>query len=126
MHKPFSTLGRLRRKFSWQARDKRRSQPQRVDELALCGTGVYADTGESDRKLDCAEGFVFDLAHRRAIKRVREVGFEAREIEVVGTASDLLVDREPDPRRRPSKLGVRDEIGDRGHVVGSPRLVVGS
>ena len=50
-------------------------------------------------ELDRRPGLVLDLADDRAVERVREVGAERLEVEVVDAAPDLLVDGERDPRR---------------------------
>ena len=42
-----------------------------------------------------------ELAEIRAVERVGDVGAERVEVEVLGAATDLLVDREGDANRRP-------------------------
>ncbi len=58
------------------------------------------------------------------VERVGEVGAEAGEVEAVRAASDLLVDGEADARPRPRFLRVGAQVGDGGHDLGDPRLVV--
>ena len=122
-----AALGRLgRERVRGQARDEPRGRLDRVDELPFRGAGVDADAVEGHLQLDCRPGLVLDLADDRAVERVGEVGAEVREVEVVGAAPDLLVDRERDPRACAGNLGMCDELGDRGHDLGDAGLVVGA
>ena len=45
---------------------------------------------------------------------------------MVGAVADLLVGREADADGRMRDLGVRLQVGDRGHDLGHARLVVGA
>ena len=109
-----------------QARDEPRRRLDRVDELALGGAGMDADAVERHLQLDRRPRLVLDLADDRAVERVREVGPEGLEVEVVDAAPDLLVDGEPDARARARHLGMRDEPGDRRHDLRDSGLVVGA
>ncbi len=54
------------------------------------------------------------------------IGAEAVDVEVLGAATHLLVDRERDADRHARPLRMTSEIRDRGHDLGDPRLVVGA
>src|SRR6186997_1939901 len=65
-----------------------------------------------------------ELAETRAVERVRDVRPEGVEVEVLGTAADLLVDGERHTERGPRALRMAHEIGDGGHDLRDPGLVV--
>ena len=88
--------------------------------------GMDAVALDPDPDLRRGERLVVDAADLRAVERVREVGAELLDVEVVDAAADLLVDGEADPDRRMLDLGMRREIGDRAHDLRDARLVVGA
>ena len=86
---------------------------------------MHADAGDREDELVGGERLRLDLSQPGPVERVREVGAECREVEVIGAAPDLLVDRERDTRRRPRRiLGEKpprgsDDDRDPGLVVGA-------
>ena len=72
------------------------------------------------------ERLVVQLARGRAVERVRRLGPEALDVEVVGARAELLVGVEADAQRPVRKLGMRDQVRDRRHDLGDARLVVGA
>ena len=70
------------------------------------------------------ERLVLDLAGGGAVDRVRGDCAERVDREVDDAASDLLVGVERDLHRAVLQLGMRDEVGDGGHDLRDPRLVV--
>ena len=84
-----------------------------------------ADALDREDELVRGERLRLDLPETRPVERVGEVGAERVEVEVVGAAADLLVDRERDARGRPrcvvlqQPMGGRDDDRDSGLVVGA-------
>ena len=66
-----------------------------------------------------------ELADTRAVERVGGLGAERLDVEVVGAAAHLLVDRERDAHRR-ARLGRAAEVRDGRHDLRHAGLVVGS
>ncbi len=64
-----------------------------------------------------------ELAEPRAVEGVCDVRADDIEIEEVRAGAHLLVDGEDDAHRR-SGSGVVHEVGNRGHDLGNPGLVV--
>jgi hypothetical protein len=84
------------------------------------------DAVDGDDRLGRGEGLVLQLAHGRAVERVRAAGAEALDVEARSALADLLVGREADAQRRARQLGVRGQVGDRGHDLRDAGLVVGA
>ncbi len=101
-------------------------QPRGVDELALRPAGVDVDALEDDGHLGARERLVLDLAGLGAVERVGAGGAEALDVEQRRALADLLVGREADLQRGAGELGVRGQVGDRGHDLGHAGLVVGA
>ena len=88
--------------------------------------GMDAVPFDPDPHLGGGERLVVDAADLGAVERVREVGAELLDVEVVDAAADLLVDGEADADRRVLDLGMRREVRDRAHDLGDAGLVVGA
>ena len=102
-------------------RDELRSELDRVHELALRRPGMCAAAAERDPHLEGGERLDLELAEAGAVERVRRLGAELLEVEVVGSAPDLLVDRERNAHRR-ARLGRLDEIRDAAMISATPAL----
>ena len=101
MDEALAPLGRLGREAVARKRgDHVGHQLERVHEPPLRRAGMDADAVDREHELVGRERLRLDLAEPGAVERVREVGAERVEVEVVGAPADLLVDRERDPRRR--------------------------
>ena len=126
MDEALALLGRLRReRVAWERGDEVGGELDRVDELPLRGAGVRRAAADRDVDLRRVERLGLDLAGRGAVERVGELGAEALEVEVVGAAGDLLVDREADANRRVRLARIPLQVCDRGHDLGHAGLVVG-
>ncbi len=97
----------------------------RVHELPFRRAGMRRAAPDRDENLRRVEHLRLDLAGRGAVERVRVLGAEALEVEVLGAAGDLLVDREADTNRSVPTVGIPLQIRDRGHDLGDTGLVVG-
>jgi hypothetical protein len=84
-----------------------------------------ADAVDREDELVRGERLRLDLAEPGPVEGVGQVGAEPVEVEVVGAAAHLLVDREGDPRGRPRRVVLqqpmrrRDDDRDAGLVVGT-------
>ena len=96
----------------------------RVHELPLRGARVRRTAPDRDRHLGGVEGLRLDLAQLGAVECVGELGSVALDLEMVGAAGDLLVDREADANRSVLEVGVPLQIRDGGHDLRDTRLVV--
>ena len=105
-----------------QRRDEVGGELDRVHELPLRGAGVRRAAADRDDDLRRVERLGLDLAGRGAVERVRELGAEALEVEVVGTARDLLVDREADADRRVRAPGFRFRYATAAMISATPAL----
>ena len=81
-------------------------------------------TADRDAHLAGREGLDLELAEARAVERVGRFGAERLEVEVVGSAPDLLVDGERNAHRGPRLRRVHDEVGDGRHDLRDAGLVV--
>ena len=103
--------------------DHVRHELERVDEPPLRGSRMDADALDREQQLVGGERLRLELSEAGAVERVGDVGAERGEIEMVGSPSDLLVDREPDPGGRAravvaeQPVGGRDDDRDPGLVV---------
>ena len=84
---------------------------------------MSSSTAKGDPHLVRRERLDLELTDPGAVERVRRFGSELLEIEVVGSAPDLLVDGERNAHRGP-RLGCADEVGDGSHDLGDAGLVV--
>ena len=75
-------------------------------------------------RMEAAEKVDLELAEIRAVERVRDVGAERLEIEILGTTTDLLVDREGDANRCAWAVRRAGEVRHGSHDLGDPGLVV--
>ncbi len=98
----------------------------RVHELALRGARVDGQAADRHAHRSRREGLHLELAEIRPVERVGDVRAERVEIEVLGSATDLLVDGEGDADRRAPAISIPREVGDRGHDLRDPGLVVGA
>ena len=118
---------RLRREaVARQPDDDLRGQLERVDEPVLAPAGMLGAPVDGHDEARRGERLVVQLAGGRAVERVRRLGPEALEVEVVGARAELLVGVEADAQRPVRQLGMRDQVRDRRHDLGDARLVVGA
>ena len=118
---------RLRREaVARQPDDDLRGQLERVHEPVLAPAGMLGAPVDGHDEARRGERLVVQLAGGRAVERVRRLGPEALEVEVVGARAELLVGVEADAQRPVRKLGMRDQVRDRRHDLGDTRLVVGA
>ena len=103
-----------------------RRELDRVHHLVLRRAGMDAVSFDADPHLGGGEGLVVDPADLGAVERVREVGAEPLDVEVVDAPADLLVDGEADADRCMVDVGMRREVRDRTHDLGNAGLVVGT
>ena len=96
---------------------------RRIFHLILCGAGMNRNAVNGDMRARRIEILVFQLAERTAVHRVGVIRAEARDIEMVGAAPDLLVRRECDPDFAVRHAGGED-LFDGGHDFRDSRLVV--
>ena len=87
---------------------------------------MHREPADRDPHRRGREGLDLELAQLAAVERVRDVGAERFEVEVLGAVADLLVDRERDADRRLRRPSPSGEIGDRGHDLRDAGLVVGA
>ncbi len=120
-----ATFRRLRREAVLRQRhDELGRELDRVHELALRGSRMHREPVNRHADGLGRERLDLELAQPRAVERVRQVRAELVEVEVLGSATDLLVDRERDPRGRPAALRGPDEVGDGRHDLRHSGLVV--
>ena len=124
--KPSRPSVRLGREVRGQGGEQASGEPRGVDELAGREAGVDVDAVDRHDHLGAGEGLVLQLAHGRAVQRVGAARPEALDVEERGALADLLVGREADAQGRARQLGVRGQVGDRGHDLGDAGLVVGA
>ena len=123
MHEALALLGRLRReRVARQRGDEVCGELDRVDELPLRGAGMRRAAADRDDDLRRVERLGLDLAGRGAVERVRELGSEALQVEVLGSARDLLVDREADADRRVRQPGFRFRYATAAMISATPAL----
>ena len=123
----FAAGGRLRGEaIGGQLGDDPRGEAGGVDQLPGGEARVDVDPLDRDDRLGAGEGLVLELADGRAVERVGAARAEGLDVEERGAEADLLVGREGDPQVRPRQLRVGGEVGDRGHDLGDPGLVVGA
>ena len=104
-------LGRLRRQRArWQREDEHRPRLHRVHELSLRRPRMDREPADPDPHRSGRERLDLQLAEVGAVERVRDVGAERLQIEVLRAPADLLVDgeRHPDRRSRPFVAGRRE------------------
>ena len=100
MHESFVALGGLRRqRVVGQALEEGRRELDRVDHPAFRVAGVRVEAVERDRDRVGGERFHLELAPMAAVHRVGAARAEARDVEMLRAAADLLVRREPDSDR---------------------------
>ena len=106
-------VGRLRREaVARQPDDDLRGELERVHELALRPAGMLGAPVDGDDEARRRERLVVQLAGGRAVERVRRLGAEALDVEVVGARAELLVGVEADAQRpvrqlRDARAGAR-------------------
>ena len=126
MDESLAPLGRLRRELvARQGGDEVGRELDGIHELALRRPGMLAAALDRHLQLARRERLDLELADARAVERVGGLGPERLDVEVVGAAPDLLVDRERDPHRGP-RLVRAAEVRDGGHDLGDAGLVVGA
>ena len=124
---PLAVLGRLRRQATLGQRgDERRRELDGVHELALGASRMHGLAVDGDPDPLRGEGLDLELAEPGSVERVRDVRAERLEVEVLGPPPHLLVDGESDADRSVPTLRMPDEVGDGGHDLGDPGLVVGA
>ena len=119
-------LGRLGGEVRGQGGEQASGEPRGVDELARREAGVDLDAVDRHDHLGAGERLVLQLAHGRAVQRVGATRPETLDVEARGALADLLVRRETDAQGRAGQLGVRGQVGHRGHDLGDAGLVVGA
>ena len=125
MHKAFALLGRLRgERVAGERRDEVGGELDRVHQLPLRGSGMRRAAADRDDHLRRVERLGLDLARRCSVERVRVLGPEALEIDVLGSARDLLIGSEADTNRSVRPAGTPLQVRDRGHDLGDTGLVV--
>ena len=120
-------LGRLGREASRAAATATNSAASLTafTSLPFAVPGMGAAAPDRDAHLAGRERLDLELAEARAVERVGGLGAERLDVEVLGAAPDLLVDRERDPHRRP-RLRRLAEVGDGRHDLRHAGLVVGA
>ena len=108
------------------AASRRPASRAALTSLPVAKPGWTSIPVDRDDRLGAGERLVLQLAHGRAVHRVGAHGAEALDVEAQRAAADLLVGGEADPQRRARQLGVRGEVGDRGHDLRDAGLVVGA
>ncbi len=96
-----------------------------VHELALGRSGVHREAANGHAHRRCGERLGLQLSERRSVEGVRDVRAEGFDVEVLGTAADLLVHGERHADRSSIPLGMPNEVRDRAHDLRDPGLVVG-
>jgi hypothetical protein len=85
-----------------------------VHELVLRRPGMHREAADRHAYGRGRERLDLQLAEVGAVEGVGDVCTERLEVEALGPATNLLVDREGDADRRPRPLGMRSEIRDCG------------
>ena len=120
-------FGRLRRQsIGGQAIDEAGRRLDRVHHPSLRVAGMRVETRKRHPHRVGREALELQLAAVAAVERVRADGAEARDVEEVGAAADLLVRREADADRAVRDLGMghqvlggRDDRRDACLVIGA-------
>ena len=100
---------------------------QRVDQLAVGGAGMHVHAARprcGPRRPRSSRPAARRSPSRRPCRR--SCAPNARDVEQRGALADLLVGREGDADRRARQLRVGGQVGDRGHDLRHPGLVVGA
>ena len=87
---------------------------------------MHAGPAQPDLCRRCVEILVFQLAHIAAVHGVGPLAAEGRNVEMVGTAANLLVGREGNPYPPVAHLGVVAQPDHGLHRLGDAGLVVGT